>query len=98
MISLSKYDSAYPLRFHGQCVSNRINRRLIQSEPDQERVMKTRRHFLRDSSIVAGGALVFPNVVRAQGSRVPPSDQIRVGVIGCNGMGFTDLRSILKVP
>ena len=70
----------------------------MQSEPDQEKAMKTRRHFLRDSSIVAGGALVFPNIVRAQGSRVPPSDQIRVGLIGCNGMGYSNLRSILKVP
>jgi predicted dehydrogenase len=67
-------------------------------EPEQEPLMKTRRHFLRDSSIVAGGALVFPNVGRAQVSRVPPSDQIRVGVIGCNGMGYSNLRSILKVP
>lgn len=98
MANRPEYDSAYPLRFHGQCASSRTNRRLMQSEPDQERAMKTRRHFLRDSSIVAGGALILPSALRAQVARVAASDQVRIGVIGCNGMGFSDLRSILKVP
>jgi predicted dehydrogenase len=60
--------------------------------------MKTRRHFLRDSSIVAGGALVLPAMARAEVSKVPASDQLRVGLIGCNGMGYQNLLSILKVP
>jgi predicted dehydrogenase len=29
---------------------------------------------------------------------VAPSDQVRIGVIGVNGMGFSNLRSILKIP
>ena len=59
--------------------------------------MTSRRHFVRDSGIVFG-AMMFPGVVRARVARVAPSDQVRVGVIGCNGMGFQDLRSILKIP
>ena len=57
--------------------------------------MTTRRRFLRDSSVVATGAMVF---LRGRVGRVAPSDQIRAGVIGCNGMGFSDLRSILEIP
>ncbi len=58
--------------------------------------MRSRRRFLRDSSLAAGGALAFPGLLRA--ARVAPSDRVRVGVIGCNGMGNADLRSMLKVP
>ncbi|UCG89179.1 MAG: Gfo/Idh/MocA family oxidoreductase [Gemmatimonadota bacterium] len=61
-------------------------------------MMKTRRRFLRDSSIVVGGALAFPNVLGAQVSRLAPSDQVRIGVIGVNGMGFHNLSAILGVP
>ena len=60
--------------------------------------MRSRRRFVRDAGIVAGGALALPAVLRAQARGVAPSDQVRVAVIGCNGMGFSDLRSILKVP
>ncbi len=59
--------------------------------------MFSRRRFVRNSSIVAG-ATMFPGILQARVGRVAPSDQVRVGVIGCNGMGFSDLRSILKVP
>ena len=41
---------------------------------------------------------MIPGVLRARPGRVPPSDQVRVGVIGVNGMGFSDLGSILKIP
>ena len=59
--------------------------------------MFSRRHFVRDSGIVVG-VMMFPGVLRARVGRVAPSDLVRVGVIGCNGMGFQDLRSILKIP
>jgi predicted dehydrogenase len=59
--------------------------------------MTSRRHFVRDSGIVVG-AMVVPSVLRGSVRRVAPSDQVRVGVIGCNGMGFSNLRSILKIP
>jgi len=58
--------------------------------------MTSRRQFVRDSGMVLG-AMMLPNARRSRGRRVPPSDQVRVGVIGCNGMGFHDLGSILKI-
>jgi predicted dehydrogenase len=60
--------------------------------------MPTRRRFLRDSSLALAGAASLPQTLRAQRAAVAPSDQIRVGVIGCNGMGFANLRSIMKIP
>ena len=60
--------------------------------------MKTRRRFLRDSSVIATGAMAFPTILSSQSGRAAPSDRIRVAVIGCNGMGFYNLRSILKIP
>ncbi len=59
--------------------------------------MTSRRRFVRDSGTVLG-AMMVPRVLRARAERVAPSDQVRVGVIGCNGMGFQNLRSILKIP
>jgi predicted dehydrogenase len=60
--------------------------------------VRSRRRFLRESGIAATGALVFPHILRAGPPGIAPSDQIRVGVIGCNGMGNADLQSMLKVP
>jgi predicted dehydrogenase len=59
--------------------------------------MASRRRFVRDSGI-AFGAMMLPGVLRARVGKAAPSDLIRVGLIGCNGMGFHDLRSILKIP
>ena len=62
---------------------------------------RSRRQFLKESSVAFAGAGLLPfsapGVWRgAQG--VSPNDRIRVGVIGCNGMGLSDLRSLLKLP
>ena len=59
--------------------------------------MTSRRCFVRDSGIVFG-AMMVPGVLKARPGGVAPSDLVRVGVIGCNGMGFSNLRSILKIP
>jgi predicted dehydrogenase len=60
--------------------------------------MATRRRFLRDSTLAVAGAASLPGALEARQAAVAPSDRIRVGVIGCNGMGFADLSSIMKVP
>ena len=60
--------------------------------------MATRRRFLRDSTLAVAGAAGLPGVLEARQAVTAPSDRIRVGVIGCNGMGFADLSSIMKVP
>ncbi|SFE76705.1 Gfo/Idh/MocA family protein [Spirosoma endophyticum] len=59
----------------------------------------TRRHFLRNSLITASGAglITLPTLeaIASQRKRVAPGDKLQIGVIGCNGMGWSDLRSHL---
>ena len=61
----------------------------------------TCRRFLADSTAAAGAgaASLRPTAVRARARAqgVSPSDKIVVGVIGCNGMGFSNLRSLLRM-
>lgn len=55
-----------------------------------------RRDFLQKTSAAALGlAVPLPGFSRR---RVSPNDQIQIGAIGINGMGFADLRAHLKVP
>lgn len=64
--------------------------------------MSNRRSFLQQGSVLAGGALLLSafdkhpfSIFRRPGT---PSDQINVGAIGLNGMGWADLSSALKLP
>src|SRR5215469_11248723 len=60
---------------------------------------KNRRAFLQQSSALAGGAFLLPAVgAGTLLSRVSPSDQLNVGAIGLNGMGWGDLSAALKIP
>ena len=64
--------------------------------------MSSRRKFLQQSSAVLGaGALasVFDNKAYAYfKNRIAPSDQLNIGAIGINGMGWSDVKAALKVP
>lgn len=59
----------------------------------------TRRDFLRNSALAASGAglVGLPTVeaIAAQRRAVSPNAKLQIGVIGCNGMGWSDLRSHL---
>lgn len=55
-----------------------------------------RREFIYKSSLLGAGMLLSPGMIRAAGKKVGANDKIRVGLIGCNGMGFSDLQSFLK--
>lgn len=55
-----------------------------------------RREFIYKSSLMGAGMLISPAMMRAAGKKVGANDKIRVGLIGCNGMGFSDLQSFLK--
>ena len=60
----------------------------------------SRRQFLANSTTTAVGAsaaLWIPTAHAASGQNVAPSDTIVIGAIGVNGMGFTDLRSLLRL-
>ncbi|HMH23545.1 MAG TPA: Gfo/Idh/MocA family oxidoreductase [Puia sp.] len=64
--------------------------------------MANRRSFLQQTSALVGGGLLLsafdssPFSSFARG--ISPSDQINVGAIGVNGMGFADVRAALNVP
>jgi predicted dehydrogenase len=59
----------------------------------------SRRQFLQRSSLAAAGlGLVTPlEALAERGKPVAPSDTIRFGVIGVRGMGWSDMRSALKI-
>lgn len=60
-----------------------------------------RRNFLRTSGTLLLGASVLPSFAESfeklSPGAVPASDQLNVGVIGVNGMGWSDLQAILTV-
>ena len=57
-----------------------------------------RREFLYQSALAGVGMFLSPTLLRADSKKVGANDKIRVGLIGCNGMGFTDLQAFLKNP
>jgi predicted dehydrogenase len=58
----------------------------------------TRRNFIKTASVLAAGS-VFPYEAIAASKRpVSAFDKVRVGAIGVNGQGFSDLTSFLKNP
>jgi predicted dehydrogenase len=64
--------------------------------------MSTRRKFLRNTAIAAGGSLIgsaLHNKAFAYFKNgIAPSDQLNIAAIGINGMGWSDLSAALKVP
>ncbi len=64
--------------------------------------MNSRRDFLQKSALIAGGSLLasaFNNKAFALfKNNIPPSDQLNIGAIGINGMGWSDTTSALKIP
>lgn len=59
--------------------------------------MVTRKEFLRQLSMMGAGLVMSPFIVQAA-EKVGPNDKIRVGLIGCNGMGFSDLQAFVRNP
>tara|TARA_R110000868_G_scaffold5395_5_gene32811 strand:- start:12082 stop:13431 length:1350 start_codon:yes stop_codon:yes gene_type:complete len=61
----------------------------------------TRRNFIKNSSLALVGtsaSFLFPiELLATIRKRVGANDRINVGLIGCNGMGFSDLTSMLKI-
>lgn len=64
-------------------------------------MIQNRRKFIKNSSLWAmgtGASFLFPmELLAAMRRNVSPNDQIGVGLIGCKGMGFSDLSSMLKM-
>jgi len=57
----------------------------------------TRREFLETTSAATLGASLGPHV-QSRPDGVPPSDQLRFGVIGCKGMGWANLNAHQQLP
>ena len=58
----------------------------------------TRRNFIKTASVLAAGSVIPLNALSKARAGISPSDKIRVGLIGANGQGFSDLTSFLKNP
>src|SRR5674476_751986 len=64
--------------------------------------MNSRRKFLQNSATIVGGGLLVSaidnNAFAIFKNRIAPSDQLNIGAIGVNGMGWADVTAALKVP
>lgn len=64
--------------------------------------MGSRRKFLQNSASIVGGSLLLSatsnNAFSILKNRISPNEQLNIGAIGVNGMGFADLSSALKIP
>jgi predicted dehydrogenase len=58
---------------------------------------KTRRNFLKNSSLAAAGFFIVPRHVLGRGF-VAPSDKLNIAGIGAGGKGKSDLREFAKSP
>ena len=59
--------------------------------------MTTRRDFLKQASLLGAGLTFSPFLIQASNS-ISANDKIQVALIGCNGMGFEDLKAFLRNP
>ena len=57
-----------------------------------------RREFITKAAMVGASLGASPFLVRGATRKVSPSDKIKLGLIGCNGMGFSDLSAFLNNP
>lgn len=64
--------------------------------------MSSRRNFVQQSSLLIGGATLATafntNAYAFIKNKLAPSDQLNIGAIGINGMGWGDVMAALKVP
>ena len=63
--------------------------------------MSTRRNFIKETALTAFGVGLsagFPADLLASRRRVPASDKLIVGLIGCRSMGFANLEDFLRQP
>src|SRR5687768_7807708 len=58
--------------------------------------MKRRNFIHKAGAAIAGGMLLTPSLSTAF-KRVSQNDKIQIGVIGCNGMGWSNANSLLKM-
>src|SRR5690606_10332156 len=63
--------------------------------------MSSRRNFVKKSSLLIASTMIpgiYPlEALASVRKNVAASDQINIGLIGCKGMGFSNLTSFLKI-
>src|SRR5438874_2786656 len=64
--------------------------------------MANRRQFLRNSSSLLGGAFLVSamdsSIINLFHKHIAPGDQVNIGAIGINGMGWSNVIAAMKVP
>lgn len=64
--------------------------------------MTSRKKFLQQSTALLGGGLLASaidnNAFAIFKNRISPADQLNIGAIGINGMGWSNVQAALKVP
>ena len=58
--------------------------------------MKRRTFIQKASAISAGSLILTPAAMAHNPKRISPNDKLQFGVIGCNGMGWSNSRSLLQ--
>lgn len=58
----------------------------------------SRRQFLKHTGSIVAGSVLLPGFSSNVGTEIPPSDTVRVALIGCRGMGLYNLKDHLKIP
>lgn len=58
----------------------------------------SRRKFIQKTALASLGLAAFPMSSFARTTGIAANDKINVGVIGVNGMGWSDLTSFMKIP
>lgn len=60
--------------------------------------MQNRRHFLKNTAILGTGLVLTSDLLAAIKGKVAATDKIGIGIIGCKGQGWNNLKALLKVP
>ncbi|HYG20171.1 MAG TPA: Gfo/Idh/MocA family oxidoreductase [Ohtaekwangia sp.] len=56
-----------------------------------------RRNFIKNTGTALAGGLFMSPAILSAGKIISPNGKINIGVIGCNGMGWSNTHSILKI-
>src|SRR6187399_3453777 len=64
--------------------------------------MSDRRRFLQTSATLLGGSTLLSSFSKEPfaifKNKISPSDQLNIGAIGINGMGWSNLSAAVKIP
>ena len=74
---------------------------IITDQSSSIEMQSSRRRFIKTAAHLSAGLATLPflpgNVLNPL-RRIAPNDQISFGIIGCNGMGFWNAKSLQKIP